>query len=314
MEESGTEKSGRWFVDVAEKIFADIGARTDATFNAFVEETGGLEGLDISFVQVAYGFAPDPITPGHLIKRTPYADPKTFKVQMGEAVERGWLEAEGERGYTLSPKGKQVVERLWVLGDKTFDRLETLPDAELKRIAALLDKVLKKARELPEPAEKWALSWGPKFDRGPSAPLMVQVRRRLLDLLAFRDDVHIAAWRPYEADGRAWEAFTFLWRGDAGMAAELAEKLPYRNYDEASYAAALEDLASRGWIAEEKDKYVVTEKGKKLRQKAEDATDRYFDAAWVALNEAETKELMGLLKKLAKTLKQPEEDSAQTNA
>ncbi len=313
MEES-MEGSGRWFVDETEKIFAGIGARTNSTFNAFVEETGGLEGLDVSFVQVAYGFAPDPITPEYYVKRTPYAAPKAFKVQMDEAVERGWLAAAGEGGYTLAPKGKEVVERLWALADETFGRLESLPDAKLKRIATLLDKVLEKARELPEPAEKWALSRGPKFDRGPSAPLLVQVRRRLLDLLAFRDDAHVAAWRPYEADGRIWEAFTFLWLGDAGTAAELAEKLPYRNYNEGAYAAALGDLASRSWIAEKDGKYAATEKGKMLRQEAEDATDRLFDAAWVALNEVETKELKGLLKKLAQVLKPPEEDSAQTNA
>jgi DNA-binding MarR family transcriptional regulator len=139
------------------------------------------------------------------------------------------------------------------------------------------------------------------------------VRRRLIDLLAYRDDAHVAAWQPYEVSGQAWEAFTFVWRGDAGTAAELAEKLPFRNYDQDAYAAALQDLATRGWLAKEDDRYVVTEKGKKLRQEAEDATDRYFDTAWAGLNEAEMKEARDLLEKLAEAVKPPQ-DSAEENS
>ena len=301
-------QSGRWFIDVTEDIFAGIGARTDPVLNRFVEETGGLEGLDILLIQVAYGFAPEAITPEHPIKRTPYANPKAFEQQMDEAVGRGWLEAVAESQYKLTVKGKEVVERLFALADDEFAGLESLPDADLKRIVALLHKVVKKAQELPEPAEKWALSWGSKFDRGPSAPLMVQVRRRLIDLLAYRDDVHVAAWQPYGVGGQAWEALTFVWRGEASTAAELAEKLPYRNYDEDAYAAVLQDLASRGWIAAEDGRYAVTEKGKSLRQEAEEATDRYFDAAWIALDEAEMGELKGLLGRLADALKVSEEE------
>ena len=300
-------QSGRWFVDVTEEIFASIGAHTDPVFNRFVEETGGLEGLDILFIQLAYGFAPEAITPEHPIKRTPYANVKAFERQMDEAAGRGWLEAVGEGQYKLTAKGKGVAECLFALADDEFADLESLSDADLERIVALLCKVIEKAQELPEPAVKWALPWSRKFDRGPSAPLMVQVRRRLIDLLAYRDDVHVAAWQPYGVDGQAWEALTFVWRGEAGTAAELAEKLPYRNYDEDAYAAVLQDLASRGWIAAGDGRYAVTEKGKALRQEAEEATDRYFDAAWVALDEAEMGELKGLLGRLAEALKVSEE-------
>ena len=138
---------------------------------------------------------------------------------------------------------------------------------------------------------------------------MVQVRRRLLDLLGFRDDVHIAAWQPYGVSGQVWEAFTYVWRGEAGTAAELAETLPYRNYNEAAYVAALEELVSLGWIAEAEGKYIATEEGKVLRQQAEDATDRYFDAAWSGVSEAEVEEVRGLLEGLAEAVKPPEEDS-----
>ena len=302
-------QSARWFMDVAGEIFAGMGAQVNPTFNQFVEEHGMSEGLDVQLIQLAYGFAPEFITPEHVVKRSPYGNPEFVEEQMGEAVARGWLEAVGEGQYAPTAKCQQVADDLFALSDRMFGAFESLPDDDLKRITALLSKVVEQAQELPEPAEKWALSWGSRFDRGPDAPLMVQMRRRLFDLLGFRDDVHIAAWQPYGVAGQVWEAFTYVWRGEAGTAAELAESLPYRNYGEEAYVAALEELVSRGWIAEAEGKYVSTEEGKALRQQAEETTDRYFDAAWSGLSKAEVEEVRGLLERLADAVKPPEKDS-----
>jgi DNA-binding MarR family transcriptional regulator len=302
-------QSAKWFMDVAGEVFAGMGAQTNSTLNEFVEEHDLSEGLDIQLIQLAYGSAPESITPEHVVKRSPYGNPEFVEEQMREAVERGWLEAVGEGQYVPTEKGQQAAADLFALADRIFGGIESLPDDDLKRITALLSKVVARAQELPEPDEKWVLSWGSRFDRGPDAPLMVQVRRRLIDLLGFRDDVHVAAWQPYGVGGQVWEAFTYIWRGEAGAAAELAETLSYRNYDEAAYVAALEELVSRGWIAEAEGKYITTEEGKVLRQQAEDATNRYFDAAWSGLSEAEVKEVHGLLEKLADAVKPPEEDA-----
>lgn len=303
-----TESAG-WFMEVTERIFAGIGARTTPALNQFVQDKGLDKGQDVLLVQVAYGFAPEAIRLEHLTERTPYANPKAYRVQMDEAVERGWLEAVGSGRYGLTAKGQQVTAELFGLGDRVFGELEVLPEADLYRVIELLHVVAQRAQELPEPAEKVGLSWGAKFDRGPDAPAMVQARRKLLDVLGFRDDTHVAAWRPYGADGGTWEAFTYVWRSDAGTAAELAEKLPYRNYDQDAYAIALQELVARGWIIQEGEGFIATEEGNRLRQEAEDATDRYFDAAWTGLSESEAKELKGLLERMARALQSPEEDA-----
>jgi hypothetical protein len=288
-----------------------MGARTNAALERFVEETGGMEGPDIFFVQFASGFSPEPVTPKHLAKRSPYSNPEAFGRQLEESAGRGWLEPVGEGKYALTARGKKVVDNLWVLGDELFGGLEPLPVADLERVEELLQKVANQARQLPEPKKKIALKTAANYDRGPSVPTMVRARRRLLDVRSFRDDAHIAAWQPFGAPGHVWEAFTYVWRGDAGTAAELTEALPYRNFDEEVYASALAKLAHLGWIAEEGEKYVATAKGKKLRQEAEDATDRIFDTAWVALDAAETKELKELLGRMAEALKPPEEDTTE---
>jgi hypothetical protein len=288
-----------------------MGARTSDALTHYVEENRLSEGLDLNLVQLAYGFRPEPIKPEFVFKRAPYGNPDDLVSQIEGAVERGWLVAMGEDRYSVSARGTEVTAGLFELGDQIFGELETLSDGELERIIALLFTVVETARQLPEPAEKWALSWGTRFDRGPDAPLMVRARRHMLDLFSYRDDVHIAAWQPYGASGQEWEAFTMIWQGDAATAAELAEKLSHRRYDEDAYDQALQNLVAWGWITKEDGAYVATEKGKELRQEAEDATDRYFDAAWVSLSDAEMEEIKGLLGKLAEVLKPPEEQPAQ---
>ena len=304
-------QSARWYLDVAGQIMAGMGARTNEALMQFVEEQGLSDRLDLNLVQVAWGFRPDPVTPDTFVKRTPYANPADIVSRLDGAAERGWLEDLGGERYTVSDRGMEVADGLFELGDRLFAALETLPDRELERLIALLFTVVETARQLPEPAEKWALSWGAKFDRGPDAPLMVRARRHMLDLFSYRDDSHIAAWQPYGTSGHEWEAFSMVWEGDAASAAELAEKLPYRHYDEAAYDEALQSLVTRGWLVEQGEVYAATEKGKNLRQEAEDATDRYFDAAWVSLNEAETEEIKALLGKLAEVLKPIEQDPAE---
>jgi DNA-binding PadR family transcriptional regulator len=304
-------QSARWYMDVAGQFLAGLGARTNDALGQYVEEKGLSDGIDLNLVQIAYGFRPEPITPEFFIKRTPYANPESFGPLLDGAVQRGWLEALGEDRYAISERGAEATAGLFDLGDQLFGAVESLPGVEMERLIALLFTVAETARQLPEPAEKWALSWGTKFDRGPGAPLMVKARRHMLDLLSYRDDAHVAAWQPYGVSGQEWEAFTMVWQGDVTTAAALAEKLPYRRYDEQAYEGALQNLVARGWIAQETGEYAATEKGKKLRREAEDATDHYFDAAWDSLNEAEIEEIKGLLCELAEVLKPPEQESGQ---
>jgi len=306
--------ASKWFTELGGQVLQGVNAAFGEALNAVVEGTEGAEDADFGFIQVAYAYKPKPITPKDFILRTPYANPKALKANMAASAERGWLETVGEGQYAVSAKGAEVVGRLLDSMNGAVNGIESLPKADLVRIHTLLQKVGDKTRKLPEPAEKWVLEWGQYFQKAlvvEDAPTLVKVRRRLLDMFAYRDDSHVAAWKAHEENGQIWEAFTFIWRGDLGTAAELAETLPFRNYDQESYAAALSKLEARGWIGQKDSKYVATEKGKKLRQAVEDDTDRYFDAPWDALTEAETKELKGLLGKLAEAVKPPEPEEAQ---
>jgi DNA-binding MarR family transcriptional regulator len=297
-------------MDVTGKIVEGINARTSHEFGKFIEETEGLEGLDIGFLQIGYAFSPDPLSPQDYIERGPYTNPGNYETQMGAAAERGWLEEIEAGQYKLSEKGLETVLRFFEKGNQSFNDLPALPDTENNRLANLLAKLVKEAYQLPEPASKPTMEIGMRLDPGVDSAPIQRIRRHLTDLNYYREDGHIAAWKPfYEVDGRVFETLTYLWRGEAATPAELAEQVSeYRNYDESDYTAAFEELVSRGWAATEDGKYVITEAGEKTRQEAEDRTDEYFARPFSVLSEAETEELKQLLEKLAETLKPPEEE------
>jgi predicted transcriptional regulator len=286
-----------------------MSARTDATFNQFFEDNG-LEGREIAFVQIASGFDPKPITLELFFRRGPYGSIRVIQQAMEQAVAHGWFKAVDEDQYKLTDKGKKVSKSFWDLFYQVYRDFESIPDADMARMVELLRKVADEVQALPEPAEKWGFSMGRKLDQGPSAPLAIQLRRHIIDLLSFREDAHLASWQPYQVSGQLWEVLTYVWRNEANTAAELVEKLQGRGYDEESYTAALQDLVSRGWIAQENGKYVATKEGSALRQQAEDATDRYFDAPWVALGQAGMEEAKSLMEKLAQAIEPPEEQES----
>ena len=93
-------------------------------------------------------------------------------------------------------------------------------------------------------------------------------------------------------------------------AATIAEALSNRNYEEADYAASLNELVERGWIEAQNDTYTITENGRKLREEAEATTDRYYYIGWTVLSDEETSELDTLLAELRDSLQTLAADKA----
>jgi DNA-binding MarR family transcriptional regulator len=217
---------------------------------------------------------------------------------MMAAARRGWLYGENGK-FGLTDEGREVVEGIYELGDRLYAKIKALTGPEMSRLLSLSDRVLRTIKKLPDPAERPAFELSLLFDRGVDTPPIVQVRQRILVLLAFREDAHVAAWRPYEPDGQLWEALTLIWRERASDAAELAEQLPHRNYAKSDYVSALEKLSARGWITVRGGRFVIQEQAARMRQEVEEVTDRTFAAAFADLNPAEMREFRELMGKLA---------------
>jgi hypothetical protein len=303
-----------WYLEKSGELLNSIGAHTNEKIQKFIEETEGLEGFDISFIQVGYAFDPDPITPEDYVARGPYGNPGTYKTNMDESVQRGWLENVGDGEFKLSGMGRKVVQDFLVFGSELFSNIPGLSSEENTLLANLLGRIVVEARKRSDLANRPTLEIGRRLEPDPDAEPMLRIRRYLTDLAYYRDDVHIEAWKPYRVDGKVWESLTYLWREEANSAAELAEQVSqYRNYEEADYAAALDELAARGWAAGENGKFTITEDGKKVRKEAEDKTDHLYAVPFDALSGSDSKKLKKLLEQLADVIKLPDEEVTEEN-
>jgi DNA-binding PadR family transcriptional regulator len=212
-----------------------------------------------------------------------------------EANARLGLLRRGEGEYYLTEAGRTAVKRIIAAAYAAMAGLQPLPEADLSRLADLLHRLVEASLAAPEPPDKWRLHLSRRTDPGESAPIVTRIDQYLTDLNAYRDASHLAAWQPYGVSGAAWEAFTYLWRGEADTLEDLCTALARRGHPPEVYAQALTDLVARGWLTEEDGRYRLTPAGAALRQEAEEATDRYFYAPWTCLDEGELAELSDLL-------------------
>ena len=173
----------------------------------------------------------------------------------------------------------------------------------MTQLEGLLNRIVEASLDAPEPDDKWRISKTHQAHPSQEYAPLARIDQRMDDLNAFRDDVHIAAWRPYDVSAHVWEALTLVWRGDAHTAEELAER-PFRGHSVEAYAEALADLANRGWVEQTPDGYQVTDKGRTLRQQAEEVTDRYFFAPWACLSNVEKIQLHDLMTRLRNKLQE----------
>jgi DNA-binding MarR family transcriptional regulator len=256
----------------------------------------------------AYALAPKPIQVDILTATDPYSNPTRYQEYVARAAEAGLTRALGDGKYEITDRARTAWEDLNNLFYGRLGELEALSEEEFVRLEGLLARLVEASLEAQEPAEKKAaVMVHAEHPAGDWSPL-AKIDQRLDDLTAFRDDAHLAAWRPYGAAGPVWEALTFVWRGEARTAEALGERLGVRGHSTEVYAKALADLARRGWVEETDDGFEVTDAGGRLRQEAEDATDRYFFGPWACLTEPEIANLVGLLTRLRDNLQQMTRD------
>jgi len=254
-------------------------------------------------LSLARGSDPQPFTVERYHAMFPYTAPDRFTEILEGLARLELLERVGEGAYRLSDLGRKAVENIFEAAHRGLDTIEPLPAGEMDQLNGLLYRLVEATLAAPEPEEKWAIAYSRWTDPGAGASGSVKADQYLTDLLRYRDDAHIAAWKPYDVSGHAWEALTFIWRCEANTAEELVEKLPFRAHSVEDYQAALENLVVRGWLVEEAGTYQLTERGRQIREEAEEATDRHFFVGWAALSEEELAQLQDLLTRTQDSLR-----------
>ncbi len=243
---------------------------------------------------MASGKSPESYSVKDHRQRFPYNSSERANQVLSDAAESGLLTT-SNGGYVLSNQGRKAIDTVNDVFYSRLDEIDPLMDEDTQALADLLHKIVDASLEAVEPESKWSLANMHNCHPEQSYSSLAQIDQYLDDLNAFRDDVHIAVWQPYEIDGRSWETFTLVWRGEASTAEELVERLPFRGYELADYTQSLERLTERGWLRKSGDKYKVTKKGQAVRDEAEEKTNRYFFAPWKELSNPERFRIRALL-------------------
>ena len=261
-------------------------------------------------LSMARGSEPAPFTVERFRGLSPYTARERQVEMLEKLVQLELLERVEEEAYRLTDLGRETVEAIFGAAHQALGAAEPLPAGEMGELNRLLRRLVDATLEAPEPEDKWAIAYSRWTDPGEDAPASVLTDQYLTDLIRFRDDAHLAAWKPYDVSGHAWEALTFVWRGEAGTAEELVEKLPYRSRTVEDYREALRDLVTRGWVVEESGACSLTEAGTQVREDAEEATNRLCFAPWACLNGSETARLRELLARMRDELRSAAGDEA----
>ncbi|MBI5928632.1 MAG: hypothetical protein HY862_04945 [Chloroflexi bacterium] len=235
---------------------------------------------------VALEYEPDTISPRKAHIRTPYANLANLERIDRELAEQGLLVDQGNQEYLVEPVMRAKLKQMILTIETTVAAVDVLTPAELYTLEIRLAKVVQGALNSPY-AEPYAIRLNNHSNPSISAPSILKIFQYLTDLSAWRDDAHVAAFKPYNVTGIEWECFSFAWRGEKNTpAAVFEDRGQARGYTVEDYAATFESLVKKGWLEADptaEGAYRATEQGRKIREEAEVITDRNYFVPFEAL-------------------------------
>jgi hypothetical protein len=252
------------------------------------------------FLVQAAEFDPEPLTVENLRVRDVYASERIVAALLELMASEGWLDRDMAGLFHLTAAGRAQYQRLRPRQHALIGALEPPPGAQAEQLASLLGRAIDAGLGSPNPPGTWCLAHSRRRAPAAEVPPLALIFQYSEDINAFRDDAHMAAWSSTGLKGYEWETFSHVCAGQANTADRLFEQLSHRGYSRQEYAAALSELARRGWLAPSGDAgaYQVTETGRHRRGEVEQATDDYFYAPWSGLAKEEIAMVHNLLMNL----------------
>lgn len=251
----------------------------------------------------AVEFDPEPLSVERLRVRAIWSSERIIAALLELMASEKWLARVGE-DYHLLPEGQRIKTEMGERMNRLLAPLDmAVQTTDVQRLESLMARLIDQALRSETPPGVWCLQHSRRRAPAESSHALRKIFQYCADLNAFRDDSHMAAWRPYGVSGAAWEAFNFVVNGLAQDADGLFDQLAYRGYSREDYAAALQTLVARGWLIEEDGYTRVTDEGRAVYEQVETLTDRYFYAPWFQLSDAACEELHQLFESLNAELK-----------
>jgi hypothetical protein len=269
-------------------------------FASFTHENG-LSDHGAGILLSALSLEPGVVSPDRLQVRGPYTSAGEWMTRLHESAGKGLL-LEPEPGqFRLSRLGHNKAQKLIADGRAAMQRADTLLVEDSRRLCELLGRLVQASLMAPPPPDTWCIRLAYQLMPELAQPLPF-IEQALSCLQAYRDDAHLAAWRPASVNGPALEALTLVWRGEAASVEEIYNRLAGRGFELHDYQREVDTLRQRGWVEGVDSALVLTAIGKVFRDQVEQDTDLYFFAPWDCLEAAEKTELSCLLAALREEL------------
>jgi len=266
------------------------------------DEELNLDGPETYLLLGLPSFEPGTISAEVLNIRSPYTNEEVYRKRLDSMVRVGMLEAVNEDHYRLTDLGKQASKKLYSVAYNAMASIAPLPPKDLARLAKFLKERVDACMAAKEPPGKWCIEHSRATDPGADAPVMAQIDQYFSDLLAYRDDAHLAAWKPYEVNGHTWDVLTLLWLNESESIDSVLQKLARRGNSFEQTEAAFKTLVRMHWSNYSLDIYTITREGREVRQTAEELTDAYFYVPWKGISTKGLDSFMDLLLRYKKGL------------
>lgn len=273
----------------ARNLSGEIFKLTRAAVNPIIKELELDNGPYFFALFAAKALEPKSLYAEYFCIRAPYSHPSRWETPLGQLVERGMLAAHGDGQYTLTQTGRDAIVRIL---DAFYQQLNVinhsaLASNEVDQTAHDLKRVIDACLAVSEFAVP-GLNDSHRVVPPGDATSLAHIDQAIDDLSAFRDDAHMASFKPHAISGHAWELFTFLWHEQVKNADEMTEKVTTRGYTRKDYMEALDELVRRGWVEQvQDDTYKLTAAGRHIREESEVKTDHFFYSPWANTFSAE---------------------------
>ena len=243
-----------------------------------------------------FRYFPGSATPHDFSTFGPYTSVSKYRNALSGLTDKGLVERAGEGRFRLTETTRRGVAETYDEYFARVARLDLLPDAEVESLLGLLDRAYAAAlrqSEVPAPILNAAHSVLPETDS-----TWVHLERRLVGMMIYRDEAHIAAWREAGYTGPRIELSTLLFHSADGMThAEL--RAAAARLDDKDFTSALSALYSGGEVTQREERYRLSKSGRATREEIEAATDRHYARAFAALDDDQFDAMIGLLDRLA---------------
>lgn len=265
-------------------------------------KTAGLSSAEFFLLHAAPSFRPDPISVKLLLIRGAYTSPEQYETLLRSLKGKHLLESVGEDLYALTAAGENILAEIMQPVHAALSGIQPLSITEMMDLASRLKDCADACLNAPEPPGTWSIQHSRNADPGPRAPMMVRIEQFLTELVSFRDDAHLAAWKGYDISGHAWDILTLLWSKEVMSLEEINNLLKRRGNSLEQSRHAVDHLVRKGWVTSEQGVVRITPFGADIRKIAEETTNRYFYLPFNLFDSADLKQTIDLLENFRRGL------------